>query len=88
VIININRADAKGQLAADAHSALARAVPGPEGRADAAVALLAMWTVSRDEADFIGRLDAALTITEDDVTEVTALVAQGEFHQAARWLLG
>lgn len=57
-------------------------------REQAAVALLALWVASKDEAEFEGHLDAALVLTEGDVDTTIDLAKSGAFHQAAAWLVG
>lgn len=68
---------------------LAQAKPATDqGQAEAAVALMVMWVVAEDEADFGSLLELAMSVTEEDHTEVTDLARDGEFAAAARWLLG
>lgn len=68
---------------------LRQAEPETEvGIDQAALALLALWVASQDEHEFGDLVQTAMTVTETDVEEVTQLAREGEFSQAARWLLG
>ena len=87
--IGINRKEAHEATRRAGVMALAQAKPGSDiGRADAAVALLALWVTARDEADFINMAGMALSITEEDTDAIAQFAKDGEFDQAARWLLG
>jgi hypothetical protein len=87
--IDITRPDAHDATRALAIRTLASAKPGTEdGRADAALALMALWAISPTEAEFEAALTDAMSVTETDIENTVAYAGMGEFNQAAIWLLG
>lgn len=58
------------------------------GIEQAALALLALWVASQTPDEFGEAIQAAMAVTETDIEEVTQLASEGEFAQAAFWLLG
>lgn len=86
--INREHATERGQLRQEAVSLLAKAALTDEPRANAAMALLTLWTIAEDEVHFGEMVESAMTLTEDDHDELLEFAKAGEFHVAARWLVG
>lgn len=86
--ISRERQTERGQLRQEASLLLATAANSTDPVGNAAMALLTLWTIAEDEAHFGEMVESAMVLTEQDHDELLEFAKMGEFHAAARWLVG